>query len=62
MPLGTEVLHDEQSGDVPVVWVVEECLTADEAEQLEVRINEAALAKGRRLSTDEILRMIPVAV
>lgn len=62
MPCGAEVLHDQESGDGPVVWVVEHCFTASQAGRFEERINAAALARGRCLSTPEILRLISVAV
>lgn len=55
MPCGGGVLHDEVSGDCPVVWVEEQRITAHDAQQLEDNLNQDALSKGRRLTVPEVL-------
>lgn len=55
MPCNGGVLHDEESGDNPVVWVEKRRITKHGAQQLEDDINRATLRKGRRLTVPEVL-------
>lgn len=62
VPHGGGVLHDEETGGGLVLWVEERHITERGARQLEHNLNQEALAKGRRLTVDEVAALIPFVV